>query len=79
MSLRSKAVAAVCAAGFALSGGVAMAHDPNEFGSPLTHPFGQNFWMRFEPCSTPIWMERRPASTSAPYFSSVIVPGLPRR
>ena len=44
MSLRSKAVAAVCAAGFALSGGVALAHDPNEFGSPLTHPFGQNFW-----------------------------------
>ena len=30
--------------GFALSGGVAMAHDPNEFGTPLTHPFGQNFW-----------------------------------
>jgi hypothetical protein len=44
MSLRSKAVAAVCAAGFALSGGVALAHDPSEFGSPLTHPFGQNFW-----------------------------------
>jgi hypothetical protein len=44
MSLRSKAAAVVCAAGFALSGGVALAHDPNEFGTPLTHPFGQNFW-----------------------------------
>ena len=44
MSLRSKAVAALCAAGFALSGGAAMAHDPNELGTPLTHPFGQNFW-----------------------------------
>ena len=44
MSLRSKAAAVVCAAGFALSGGVALAHDPNEFGTPLTHPLGQNFW-----------------------------------
>ena len=44
MSLRSKAAAVVCAAGFALSGGVATAHDPNEFGTPLTHPFGQSFW-----------------------------------
>ncbi|HYI20409.1 MAG TPA: hypothetical protein VD836_16955 [Solirubrobacteraceae bacterium] len=44
MSSRSKAVAVVAAIAFGLSGGVAMAHDPNEFGERLTNPFGKNFW-----------------------------------
>ena len=38
-------LAAACAVGVTLSGGVAQAHDPQEMGgTPLTNPFGHNFW-----------------------------------
>ncbi len=45
MTRRWKVLAAACAAGLALSGGVAQAHDPEEMGgTPLTNPFGHKFW-----------------------------------
>ena len=44
MTRRWKVLAAACAAGLAMSGGAALAHDPEEFGTPLTSPFGPNFW-----------------------------------
>ena len=46
MRRRWQVLTAAFAVGLAMSGGgVALAHDPpGEFGSPLTHPFGERFW-----------------------------------
>ncbi len=44
MKRRWQVLTAVCAAAFAMSGGSALAHPPEELGgSPLTSPFGKNF------------------------------------
>ncbi len=45
MYRRWKALAAACAATMALSGGSALAHDPQELGGqPLSSPWGESFW-----------------------------------
>ena len=45
MQRRWKVLTAAFAAAMAMSGGgAAMAHDPDLGGTPLSHPFGQNFW-----------------------------------
>ena len=45
MNRRWKALAVACAAALAMPAGVAVAHDPEEFGgTPLTDPFGHDFW-----------------------------------
>ena len=44
MRQRWKVLTAVCAVAMAMSSGAALAHDPEEFGTPLTSPFGLNFW-----------------------------------
>ena len=44
MKRRWKVLAAACAVALAMSSSAALAHDPEEGGTPLTSPFGQNFW-----------------------------------
>ena len=44
MTRRWKVLAAACAVAMAMSGSAALAHDPEEGGTPLTSPFGKNFW-----------------------------------
>jgi hypothetical protein len=44
MRRRWKVLAAACAAAMAVSSSAALAHDPEELGTPLSSPFGQNFW-----------------------------------
>src|SRR4051812_13404234 len=46
MHTRWKALAAACAAALTLSGGTALAHDPEELsgGDPMASPFGEKFW-----------------------------------
>ena len=45
MRRRGRILAAVVAVAMAMSGGAALAHDPEELGgTPLSSPFGQNFW-----------------------------------
>ncbi len=43
MTRRWKALAAACGAAMAMSSGSALAHDPDEGGTPLPAPFGQQF------------------------------------
>ena len=44
MKRRWQVLAAVCAAALAMSGGAALAHTRRSYGTPLTDPFGENFW-----------------------------------
>ena len=44
MRHRWKALTAVCAVAMAMSGSAAVAHPPSDFGTPLSDPWGQNFW-----------------------------------
>jgi hypothetical protein len=46
MKRRFKVLAAACTAALALSSGAALAHPPEDFGTPLTDPLGQNFWFK---------------------------------
>ena len=41
---RCKLLTALCAVAMAMSGSTALAHDPDEPGTPLSHPFGESFW-----------------------------------
>jgi hypothetical protein len=43
MTGRRKVLTAVCAIALASSSSAAFAHDPDEFGTPLSHPFGEHF------------------------------------
>ena len=43
MKRRWKVLTAACAVAMAMSGGTAVAHDPDQFGTPLDDPFGLNF------------------------------------
>ena len=44
MTRRWKVFAAACAVGMMLSSSSALAHDPEDYGTPLTSPWGMNFW-----------------------------------
>ncbi len=44
MRRRWKVFTAACAVGMALSSGSALAHPPVDYGTPLSSPFGVNFW-----------------------------------
>jgi hypothetical protein len=44
MRHRWKVLTAVCAVAMAMSGGAAVAHPPENFGTPLSDPMGKNFW-----------------------------------
>ena len=44
MHIRLKALAAACVAAIGMSSGTALAHDPQELGTPLTRPFGERTW-----------------------------------
>ncbi len=44
MTRRWKVLTAACVAAMAMSSSAALAHDPEQGGTPLSSPFGQNFW-----------------------------------
>jgi hypothetical protein len=44
MLRRWKALTVACALAMCVSSSTALAHDPEEFGTPLTSPWGMNFW-----------------------------------
>ena len=56
MRSRWKVLAAACSAALALSSSAALAHPPEDFGTPLTDPMGQNFWFKtnFQTAQNPI-------------------------
>ena len=62
MRSRWKVLAAACAAALALSSSAALAHPPEDFGTPLTDPMGQNFWFKtnFQTSAEPV-QRRQPA------------------
>ena len=44
MTRSRRVLATACALVLTMCAGAAYAHDPDEFGTPLTHPFGESFW-----------------------------------
>jgi LVIVD repeat len=44
MRHRWKVLTAACAVAMAMSGSTAVAHPPTDFGTPLSEPWGKNFW-----------------------------------
>src|ERR671916_3528489 len=44
MSRRLKVFVAACAVAMGMSSSAAVAHPPEELGTPLTSPLGMNFW-----------------------------------
>ena len=44
MLRRWKVLTATCAVAMAMSSSAALAHPPEDFGTPLTSPWGMNFW-----------------------------------
>ena len=46
MRRRLKVLAAACAVALTMSGSAALAHPPEDYGTPLTDPMGQNFWFK---------------------------------
>ena len=55
MTRRWKGLAAACAVALTMSGSTALAHDPEEGGTPLTSPFGWNssFIANFQTAQNP--------------------------